>query len=200
LNPLQRSFYLRPTLQVACDLLGKRIVRKLGQKILVGKIVEVEAYRGSNDPASHAYRGKTKRNEVMFREGGHLYVYFTYGMHFCANVVTGKKGTGEAVLIRAVEPLAGLEEMKKNRGAKTLRWNRKMLLEMASGPARFCSAFGIARAENGTDLLGKTIFIAPGDRIPAGMIRRTPRIGIRTGTEMRWRFHIKNSPWVSRPG
>jgi DNA-3-methyladenine glycosylase len=200
LKPLQRSFYLRPTLQVACDLLGKQIVRKLGRKILIGKIVEVEAYRGSIDPASHAYRGKTKRNEVMFGEGGHLYVYFTYGMHFCANIVTGREGIGEAVLIRAVEPLAGLEEMKENREIAAGRWNKKMLLELTSGPARFCRAFGIARPENGTDLLGTTIFITSGDRIPAVCIRRTTRVGIRNGTERRWRFYIEKNPWVSRRG
>ncbi len=199
LIPLPRAFYLRPTLQVARDLLGKRIVRKLGRKILIGKIVEVEAYRGSIDPASHAFRGMTKRNEVMFREGGHLYVYFTYGMHFCANIVTARRGIGEAVLIRAVEPLVGLEEMKKNRGAIAGSWDRKILIGLTSGPARFCRAFGIARYENGTDLLGKTIFITPGDYVPSGKIRRTKRIGIRQATEKRWRFHIKNNPWISRP-
>ncbi len=200
LKPLQRSFYLRPTLKVARDLLGKRIVRRRGRKILIGKIVEVEAYRGSIDPASHAYRGKTKRNAVMFGEGGHLYVYFTYGMHFCSNIVTGKKGIGEAVLIRAVEPLAGLEEMKKNRNLKTFRWNKKMLQELTSGPARFCRAFGIARIDNGADLLGQSIFLVPGDRVPSRLIRRTSRIGIRNGTEKRWRFFIKDNRWVSHAG
>ncbi len=200
LRPLRRAFYLQPTLKVARNLLGKRIVRKLGRKILIGKIVEVEAYRGSIDPASHAFRGMTKRNEVMFREGGHLYVYFTYGMHFCANVVTAKKGVGEAVLIRAVEPLVGLEEMKRNRGAIASPWDKKILIGLTSGPARFCSAFGIARAENGTNLLDNTIFITTGDYGPSRNIRRTKRIGIRQGTEKRWRFHIKNNPWISRPG
>lgn len=191
---------MRPTLEVARDLLGKRIVRILGRKTLVGKIVEVEAYRGSVDPASHAYRGKTKRNEVMFHEGGHLYVYFTYGMHFCANIVTRKKGIGEAVLIRAVEPVSGLEEMKKNRGTKGRNWDRKTLVELTSGPARFCSAFGIARAENGTDLLGKKVFVASGPRIPRWKIRRTTRIGIRNGKGKPWRFFLKGNSWVSRPG
>ncbi|MGD0038294.1 MAG: DNA-3-methyladenine glycosylase, partial [Bacteroidota bacterium] len=114
MKPLPRSFYLCPTLQVARDLLGKHIIRKIDDKLLIGKIVEVEAYC-KGDPASHAFRGRTKRNDVMFWEGGHLYVYFTYGMHFCANVVTGNEGIGEAVLIRAVEPLAGIEMMKINR-------------------------------------------------------------------------------------
>ena len=114
MKPVPRSFYLRPTLQVARNLLGRHIVRKVDTKLLVGRIVEVEAYC-KRDPASHAFRGRTRRNDVMFWEGGHLYVYFTYGMHYCANVVTGNEGIGEAVLIRAVEPLAGIEVMKKNR-------------------------------------------------------------------------------------
>ncbi len=109
MKKLPRSFYLRSTITIARELLGKRLVRVLNGKMLVGRIVETEAYRGKLDPASHAFRGRTQRNAVMFREGGHLYVYFTYGMHFCANVVTGKEGTGEAVLIHAIEPLEGTE-------------------------------------------------------------------------------------------
>jgi DNA-3-methyladenine glycosylase len=217
LKPLPRSFYLRPTLQVARDLLGKHIVRKIGTKLLVGKIVEVEAYC-KGDPASHAFRGRTKRNDVMFWEGGHLYVYFTYGMHFCANVVTGKEGIGEAVLIRAVEPLVGIEVMTKNRfpnlcaegayarlpkcnggqasGVKSL--NLKSLINLSNGPAKFCQAFGIARKENGADLLESEITITGGDQIPLKLIKRSSRIGIQQGVEKKWRFFIKENPWVSK--
>ena len=112
---LPRSFYLRPTLAVAKDLLGKIIVRTMGTRHLHGRIVEVEAYCGTIDSASHSYRGMTDRNAVMFGKGGFLYVYFTYGMHFCANVVTRPEGIGEAVLIRAVEPLNHIDVLKKHR-------------------------------------------------------------------------------------
>jgi DNA-3-methyladenine glycosylase len=212
LIPLPRSFYLRPTLHVARDLLGKLIVRKINTKLLVGKIVEVEAY-GKGDPASHAFRGRTKRNEVMFWEGGHLYVYFTYGMHFCANVVSGKEGMGEAVLIRAVEPLMGMEVMMKNRWKSSSSgrveplskrkiklggsWTPDLLLKLTNGPAKFCQAFNIARNENGSDLLSSDIFIVDHKTVPASSIVRSVRIGIRTGLEKKWRFFIKGNPWVS---
>ncbi len=217
MKPLPCSFYLRPTLQVARDLLGKHIVKKVGNKLLIGKIVEVEAYC-KGDPASHAFRGRTKRNDVMFWEGGHLYVYFTYGMHFCANVVTGNEGIGEAVLIRAVEPLAGIEKLTKNRfpnlcaegtyarlpkcnggqasGVKSL--NLKSLINLSNGPAKFCQAFGIARKENGTDLLNSEITITDGDPIPLKLIKRSSRIGIQQGVEKKWRFFIASNLWVSK--
>jgi DNA-3-methyladenine glycosylase len=202
LKPLLRSFYLRPTLQVARDLLGKHIVRKVGSKLLIGKIVEVEAYC-KGDPASHAFRGITKRNEVMFWEGGHLYVYFTYGMHFCANVVTGNEGTGEAVLIRAVEPLAGIEVMKINRygSNKSLNLqslNRKSFINLTNGPAKFCQAFGIERKENGTDLLDSEISITEGESILSKYIKRSSRIGIQQGVEKNWRLFIRENQWVSK--
>jgi len=193
LKKLPRRFYLRPTLQVAKGLLGKFIVRRLHGKTLIGKIVEVEAYRGSIDPASHAYKGMTRRNEVMFLQGGHLYVYFTYGMHFCANVVTRKAGIGEAVLLRAVEPVKGIETMQRNRGNSRLETKK-----LTSGPARFCQAFGIARKENGTNLMSNTILIANGEKIARSQIGVSTRIGINVAMRKRWRFFVKGNVWVSR--
>lgn len=188
MKKLPRSFYLRPTVRVARDLLGKLIVRRLKGKVLIGKIVEVEAYC-EGDPASHSYRGKTKRNEVMFGEPGHLYVYFTYGMHFCANVVTKKAGIGEAVLIRAVEPIRGIDTMRRNRPHTNF---------LTNGPARFCEAFAIGRKENGTDLLGDTIFIAEGDKIPRWRTGFSERVGINAAKDKKWRFFVKGNAWVSR--
>jgi len=197
LKTLPRSFYLQPTLKVAQDLLGKNIVRYFNNKLLIGKIVEVEAYR-HNDPASHSFRRKTKRNEVMFYEGGHLYVYFTYGMHFCANVVTGKEGIGEAVLIRAVEPLIGIEVMLKNRFPNHKSLDHQSIINLTNGPAKFCQAFGLARNENGLDLCDGKISITDGESIPSKLIKRSSRIGIRSGLEKKWRFFIKGNAWVSR--
>jgi len=201
LKPLPRSFFLQSTLQVAQELLGKYFIRRIGKNLLIGKIVEVEAYR-SNDPASHSFHGKTDRNSVMFGEGGHLYVYFTYGMHFCANIATGKEGIGEAVLIRSVEPLTGIEIMTKNRSssAKSLNFkslNHKVLINLTNGPAKFCQAFNISRKENGLDLTGSNIIIADGESISPRSIKRSSRIGIRAGLEKKWRFFIKRNPWVS---
>jgi DNA-3-methyladenine glycosylase len=207
MKKLPRSFYTRPTLRVAQDLLGKILVRKSGKHILSGRIFEVEAYLGAKDPASHTYRGKTKRNEVMYRQGGHLYVYFTYGMHFCANVVTGKEGVGEAVLIRAVEPLEGIETMKKNRGLtadkgdereKREKTNKGDERELTNGPAKLCQAFGIGREQNGTDLLGDEIYLIKGKPIPKSDIVTSTRIGITSGKEKKWRFFFKGNEWTSK--
>ena len=198
MKPLSRSFYLRPTLQVAQELLGKYFIRRIGKNLLIGKIVEVEAYR-SNDPASHSFRGKTNRNSVMFCEGGHLYVYFTYGMHFCANVVTGKEGIGEAVLIRAVEPLVGIEVMTKNRQKGRLHLlDGAYLINLTNGPAKFCQAFGLAHQENGLDLLDSEISITASGFVSSRLIKRSSRIGIQQGLEKRWRFFIEGNPWVSK--
>jgi len=167
-----------------------------------GRIVEVEAYHGADDAASHAYRGPTPRTAVMFGPPGYLYVYFTYGMHWCANVVCGPEGEAAAVLIRALEPLAGLEEMWEARPAARLE------RDLCNGPAKLCRALGITGADTGADLLARPRRAASG----AGLVRlrddgtpppRRPgigtRIGIRVATEKPWRFWVPGSPSVSRP-
>jgi DNA-3-methyladenine glycosylase len=204
LRKLPRSFYLRPTLQVAQDLLGSVMVRRWRTGALAGRIVETEGYLGEQDPASHAYRGMTTRNEVMFGIGGHLYVYFTYGMHFCCNVVTEEEGVGHAVLIRALEPLEGMRVMAKNRnllgpGKQGSLASRSTLLQLCSGPGKLCQALGIARNENGVDLCGSTIWIAEDPtRQARPAIAASTRVGISGGTSHEWRFYVKDNPFVSR--
>jgi len=192
-NRLPREFYLRGTLTVARELLGKYLVRRLNNDHLSGMIVEVEGYLGERDPASHAYRGRTRRNDVMFWTGGHLYVYFTYGMHFCSNVVTGAEGEPHAVLIRALEPRHGIEAMLRNRRLKDGK-----LTGLLSGPAKICQALRIGRRENGTDLCGGEIWIAkdPHKRV-APCVARSTRVGVSEGRDHSWRFYIPGSPFVS---
>ncbi len=190
---------MRPTLTIARELLGKHLVRMHKGAALVGRIVEVEAYRGRLDPASHAYHGRTRRNEVMFREGGHLYVYFTYGMHFCANVVTAKEGVAEAVLIRALEPLEGIELMRRNRfGNRPERRDDLDTVNLTNGPAKLCQALAIQRKENGTDLTKGEIYILHSSPLRGSQIGKSVRIGITNGREKKWRFYIKGNAWVSR--
>ncbi len=194
---LPRKFYTRNVHIVAKELLGKLLVRKIGRKHLTGKIVEVEAYEGSVDEAAHTYSGKTKRNKVMFNEGGFLYVYFTYGMHFCSNVVAGKLNEGNAVLLRAVEPVNGIDQMTINRFKKknisAVEFNN-----LTNGPAKICSAFGIARSENGTDLTGKEIFILDSPKLSENKIAASTRIGIKKSVDLPWRYYIKNNSFLSR--
>ena len=203
MKKLPRSFYVRPTLRVARDLLGKYLVRVSNGKRLITRIVETEAYC-QDDPASHAFSGRTRRNDVMFWKGGHLYVYFTYGMHFCANVVTGEEGAGEAVLIRAVEPLEGVEEMSRNRARPTrriaFRASHELVpaADLTNGPAKLCQALDIRREQDGTDLLGDEIYLLGAPRLTASKVGRSTRIGIVKGVEKNWRFFVKGSRWVSR--
>jgi DNA-3-methyladenine glycosylase len=193
---LSRSFYRRELLQVAKNLLGKILVKVDGKIFLSGKIVEVEAYHGDFDKAAHSYRGKTERTKIMFEEGGYLYVYFTYGAHYCCNVVTGKKGQGTAVLIRAVEPLTGIEKMTKNRFGRKLK-NEKEIFSLTSGPGKTCMSFGINRKYSGTDLTGDEIFILEGEKIKSKDIGISKRIGISKSIDLPWRFFIKDNPYLS---
>jgi DNA-3-methyladenine glycosylase len=186
---LPRSFYARPATEVAPELLGHVLVRRLPDGTrLAARLVEVEAYE-PDDPGSHAFRGMTARNEVMFGRPGHLYVYFTYGMHFCMNAVTRRAGEGSAVLLRAGEPLEGLDEMRARRG-------RERDAELCSGPGRFTQALAIARPENGVDLVNGDVAWVERSARDGGL-----GVGIRVGvhdTTRSWRFWVEGNPYVSR--
>ncbi len=191
LKKLELDFYLQPTLKVAKELLGKIIVRRLNNQILAGKIVETEAYIGESDPASHAFGGATQRNKIMYLLGGHIYVYFTYGMHYCFNVVTEDEGFPAAVLIRAVEPIEGIELMQKFRRTDKIQ-------NLTNGPAKFCQSFAIDKSLNGKSLLGNEIFIAESADNVKFKIGKTPRIGVKSGLDKKWRFFIIGNPFVSK--
>jgi DNA-3-methyladenine glycosylase len=194
---LPRKFYTREVKAVAKDLLGKILVNKNGNSILAGKIVEVEAYDGKIDQAAHTFIGKTKRNEIMFNEGGYFYVYFSYGAHYCCNVVTGKKGHGTAVLIRAIEPVNGVKKMIKNRYGRDLL-NERERFNLTSGPGKVCQAMGINKSHYGADLTNSSIFILDSQKVRKDMIVVTKRIGIKKSIELPWRYYIKDNPYVSR--
>lgn len=184
LQALPYSFYRHSTLAVAQELIGKYLVRQEKRKRWVGRIVEVEAYIGEQDPACHAFRGLTPRTRVMYGPPGHAYVYFTYGMHFMLNVVTEKKGFPAAVLIRALEPVSGFtgEDSRP-----------------ASGPGKLCKHMNIDRTLNGSSLLGKRMWIAEGPAAQDVMeIRWSPRIGIKAGGDRLWRAYAYGNPYVSR--
>jgi DNA-3-methyladenine glycosylase len=179
---LPRAFYGRDTVTVARELLGKHLVHVVNGDALIGRIVEVEAYIGPHDLASHSSRGLTERTKIMFGPPGHAYVYLIYGMHHCMNVVTDREGHGAAVLLRAVEPINGIE-------ART------------QGPGLLCRAMQIDRALNACDLLGDKCFIAAPKRVESFGIAKSPRIGVdyaRHWARRHLRFHIKGNPFVSR--
>jgi len=190
---LQRSFYDRSPLKVGKEIIGKKLVRTMADgSELSGTIVEAEAYGGNRDPASHAYRGKTDRNKAMFGDAGHAYVYFTYGFHYCLNFVTSSKfGKASAVLIRAVEPITGIESMISRRKTDIVE-------NLASGPGKLCQAFDIDKSLNGIDV---TLEDSPirvlntQETVPTGV---SVRIGINSATDKKWRFYSKSSLHVSR--
>ncbi|HEY6283804.1 MAG TPA: DNA-3-methyladenine glycosylase [Nitrososphaerales archaeon] len=187
---LRRPFFERYTPLVARGLLGCRLVRVLDDQRVAGFVVETEAYRGQRDPASHAFRGRTKRNEVMFGRAGHAYVYFTMGAHFCLNITTEHKETPAAVLIRAIEPVEGIGAMMRNRGLDDL--NR-----LADGPGKLAKALGIDRDLDGEDIVRSTrLFLERGTKPKE--ILASSRVGISAGKSFKWRFFVQGSQFVSK--
>ena len=184
MNTLPRNFYLQDTVVVAKKILGKKIVRKIGEKEISGIITETEAYRQKDDPASHAFKRITERNKVMFGKVGIAYVYFTYGMHFCFNVVAKHpKISAGAVLIRAIEPDKGIDIMKRNR-------NKIELKNLVNGPAKLTQALEITREHYGIDLTKNSkLYITEGMQKPKKIIA-SPRIGIKEGNDKLWNFRI----------
>ena len=192
---LPRSFYARDSRELAPLLLNKLLVVRNHDGVrLAARLVEVEAYCGSDDPGSHAYRGMTPRTEVMFGPPGRLYVYFTYGMHWCANVVATKDRDAAAVLLRAAAPVDGIEVMRERR--VKARRDRDLL----AGPARLCQAFGLTGAENGADLVRGTVRIYDDGVAPPAAPGVSTRIGLTLGRgdEHPWRFYVPGDPNLSR--
>ena len=175
--------------EVAPRLLGCILERYIDGVVVRAKIVEVEAY-DQTDVASHSYNGRTPRTEVMFGPPGFLYVYFTYGMHYCCNIVVGEEGYGAAVLIRALEPLDGLPVLEARR--------KKTGTEVTNGPAKLCQALGINKDMNGHDLNKRPLVLRPQPALGSGDITQTTRIGISQGQDVPWRFYITGNSWVSR--
>lgn len=191
LTTLDRHFYRRDPRAVAPELLHKLLAR--GGR--VGRIVEVEAYAGAEDPASHAFRGPTPRNATMFGPPGRLYVYLSYGVHWCANVVCAEEGVAGAVLVRALAPVAGVEEMRAARPAA------RRLTDLCSGPGKLCQALGITRADDGADLVdgNRGVVVADDGTAPPEAPGNTVRIGLTAGADAPWRWFVPGDPNVSPP-
>jgi len=188
---LPRDFYARNTVKVAKDLLGKRLVRIRNKNRMEGRIVEVEAYRGSDDPASHAFRGPTPRNAPMFGEPGHAYIYFTYGNHYCLNITTQEVGIPGAVLIRAIQPLEGLHEMRRLR-PNVLDSN------LTNGPGKLTKALGIDKSLNKLDMTKRgELFVTESDET-IFKVTKSARVGISQGADRLWRFYVAGNSYVSK--
>ena len=184
MKPLLPSFYARNTIIVAKEMLGKLLVRQTESHKWVGRIVEVEAYIGEEDPACHAFHGFTPRTQTMYGPAGHAYVYFTYGMYFMLNVVTEKEGFPAAVLIRAVEPVSGFSSRDPKPG---------------SGPGKLCRAMEIDKTLNGVSLQDQRLYLAKSPGRPQKLgIRWSSRVGITDGTDKLWRAYLFGNPHVSR--
>ncbi|MEP6688779.1 MAG: DNA-3-methyladenine glycosylase [Gemmatimonadales bacterium] len=185
------SFFARPADVVARELLGVTVVSTLGGARTVGRIVETEAYLGYDDPASHGYRHRRHaQNEALFGPPGTWYVYLSYGMHWCANLVCGARGQASAVLLRALEPVEGLAVMRERRGLIADR-------QLCSGPGKLCQALAISRDQDGRLIRGSGATVGPAGGLPVPIVA-TPRIGITKAVDWPLRFVIDGSPWVSR--
>ncbi len=185
------AFLGAPPATVAKRLLGCLLIREINGQRLVGRIVETEAYHQS-DAASHSYKGRTPRVDVMFGPAGFAYVYFTYGMHYCMNVVTGPEGEGSAVLIRALEPLEGLDRMAENRQKASVR-------QLTNGPAKLCKALQIDTSFNGHDLKTSPLMLQIESPVDDAVIVQTTRIGISRDVDRPWRFYLRGNAFVSKP-
>jgi DNA-3-methyladenine glycosylase len=190
MNMVDKDFFSDDAVPLAKKLLGCAIVHESSDGTTVGIIVETEAY-SQEDAASHSCRGETARTKIMFGPGGYAYVYFTYGMHYCFNIVSGPAGHGQAVLIRALEPLEGIELMQKRR-------NKKLEKDLCSGPAKLVQAMGITMADYGKPLFESTLFIKKSLHVSNEQIGVGPRIGISKAVDTPWRFWIKDNSFVSK--
>jgi DNA-3-methyladenine glycosylase len=189
---LARSFFARDPVALARALLGRILFYRTPQGLLAGRIVETEAYTGNSDPASHAYRGRTARNAVMFGKAGHAYVYFTYGMHYCLNVTAEKPGTAGAVLLRGMEPLAGVDLMRA-------RGDHGPEVRLLSGPGKIGRAFGLTLADNGRDFTRGPLGIAEGSPVQERDVAISKRIGISRAVDLPYRFAVIGSRSISGP-
>jgi DNA-3-methyladenine glycosylase len=180
----------RPSLEVAPLLLGAVVRHETGEGAVAVRLTEVEAYAGADDPGSHAFRGRTPRNDVMFGPAGHLYVYFTYGMHHCCNVVVGEEGTASAVLLRAGEVVEGIDVARSRRPGSSDR-------DLARGPARLCNALAIDLSHNGVDLSTGALTLELGEAVAPEAMVTGPRVGLRLAAENPWRFWLAGEPTVS---